>query len=115
MTFASASAYLLGTINETVSRRNPARLDRMRSLLRELGDPHTAYPTLHIGGTSGKGSTSTMLASALTASGKRVGLHTKPHLTSMVERARVDGAAISEEDFGELLEAIMPAIDRTTA
>ena len=58
MTFEEASTYLLGTINESVSRREPARLDRMRRFLHELGDPQDAYPTYHVGGTSGKGSTS---------------------------------------------------------
>ena len=82
MTYDEATRYLLGTINETVSRRNPVRLERMATLLRHLGNPHLTYPTLHVGGTSGKGSTSTMLAAALTESGKRVGLHTKPHLSS---------------------------------
>ena len=115
MTFAGAASYLLGTINETVSRRSPSRLDRMRFFLSELGDPQNAYPTFHVGGTSGKGSTATMIAVALTASGKRVGLHTKPHLTSMTERARVDGVPIDPEAFGELLEEMMPAIERTTA
>jgi dihydrofolate synthase/folylpolyglutamate synthase len=114
MTYAEASSYLLGTINETASRRHPNRLDRMQALLHHLGDPHRAYPTLHVGGTSGKGSTSTMLASALSASGKRTGLHTKPHLTSVTERARIDGVAVSEERFAELLEEMMPAIERTT-
>src|ERR1700685_787753 len=109
-----ATRYLHGPINETVSRRNPVRLERMATFLRRLGDPHLKYPTLHVGGTRRKRSTATMLAAALTESGKRVGLHTKPHLSSMTERARIDGRAISEEAFAQLLEEMMPAIERTT-
>jgi dihydrofolate synthase/folylpolyglutamate synthase len=115
MTFGSATDYLLGTINETVSRRNPMRLDRMQAFLHHLGDPHLRYPTIHVGGTSGKGSTSTMIATVLTAAGKRTGLHTKPHLASMTERARIDGTAISEDDFGALMAEMMPAIEATAA
>ena len=114
MDFSQAQSYLLGTLNETASRREPYRLDRMREFLHELGDPQEKYPVLHVGGTSGKGSTSTMLASILTASGKRTGLHTKPHLRSMTERARIDAAAITEEHFAELLDAMMPAIEIIT-
>jgi dihydrofolate synthase/folylpolyglutamate synthase len=110
MNFSQAQAYLLGTVNETASRREPYRLDRMRAFLRELGDPQDRYPTVHVGGTSGKGSTSTMIAAVLSASGKRTGLHTKPHLRSMVERARIDGVNVSEERFAELLSEMMPAI-----
>jgi dihydrofolate synthase/folylpolyglutamate synthase len=114
MTYEDATAYLLGTINETASRRNPHRLERMAAFLRRLGDPHTRYPTLHVGGTSGKGSTSTMLAAALTAAGKRTGLHTKPHLSSMTERARIDGRAIDEQTFADLLEEMRPVMDATS-
>jgi len=113
MTYREATEYLLGTINETASRRNPQRLERMSALLHNLGDPHLQYPTIHVGGTSGKGSTCTMLAGALTASGKLTGLHTKPHLSSMTERARIDGVAVSEEDFASLLEEMMPALQTT--
>ena len=60
MDFTAAQAYLVATINESVSRHSPYRLERMRAFLRELGDPQNAYPTLHVGGTSGKGSTATM-------------------------------------------------------
>jgi dihydrofolate synthase/folylpolyglutamate synthase len=112
MTFGSAQAYLLGTINETVSRRVPNRLDRMRALLAALGNPQDRYPTVHVGGTSGKGSTSTMIAAILSASGKKTGLHTKPHLTSVTERARIDGVPVSEDRFGDLLGEMMPAIER---
>jgi dihydrofolate synthase/folylpolyglutamate synthase len=113
--FSSAQSYLLGLINEHVSRRSPNRLDRIRAFVHELGDPQLRYPTVHVAGTSGKGSTATMLAAVLQASGKRVGLHTKPHLVSVTERIRIDGIAIGEELFADLLEAMMPAIDRVAS
>ncbi len=112
MTFQSAQSYLLGLINENASRRMPNRLDRMYAFLAALGDPQNAYPTVHVAGTSGKGSTSTMIAAALQASGRKTGLHTKPHLTSVTERARVDGVAIPEDDFAELIGEMQAAVDR---
>jgi dihydrofolate synthase/folylpolyglutamate synthase len=112
MIFAQAQAYLLGTINETASRRLPNRLDRMLAFLDALGNPQDRYPTLHVGGTSGKGSTATMAAAALAAAGKKTGLHVKPHLSSVTERARIDGLAISEDRFGEIMGEMMPAIER---
>ncbi len=115
MNYQGASAYLIGTINETVSRRIPYRLERMRAFMRELGDPQDRYPTIHVGGTSGKGSTATMIAAALSAAGKRCGLHTKPHLASMTERARIDGTAISEECFAETLTEMLPALARVSS
>jgi len=114
-TYREAEAYLLNTIDEVTSPRTSYKLDRMRGLLHHLGDPHRLYPTIHVGGTSGKGSTSTMIAGALRASGKRTGLHTKPHLHSMTERACIDGRPISPQRFAELLDRAMPAIDRTTS
>jgi len=113
--YEQAEGYLLDTIDEVVSRRTSYKLDRMRAFLRELGDPHRAYPTIHVGGTSGKSSTATMIAAALQAGGHRTGLHTKPHLRSMTERARIDGEPISPERFASLLDAMMPAIERTVA
>jgi dihydrofolate synthase/folylpolyglutamate synthase len=109
--FASAQSYLLGLINEHASRRSPNRLDRIRAFVAALGEPQLQYPTLHVAGTSGKGSTATMLAAALEASGKRVGLHTKPHLISATERIRINGTPISEDAFGDLLTDMMPAIE----
>lgn len=106
---------MLSTINETLSRHEPSRLERMEFLLDELGNPQLTYPTVHIGGTSGKGSTATMVAQMLTTAGFKCGLHTKPHLVSMTERARVDNIPISEAAFTELLYDIMPALESTTA
>ena len=112
MTFQSAQSYLLGLINENASRRMSNRLDRIVAFLDALGNPQDAYPTVHVAGTSGKGSTSTLIAAALQASGKRTGLHTKPHLTSVTERARIDGLAISEDEFGDLVGEMQGAVDR---
>ena len=109
MTFQSAQSYLLGLINENASRRMPNRLDRIAAFLEALGNPQDRYPTIQVAGTSGKGSTSTMLAAALQASGKKTGLHTKPHLSSVTERARVDGIPISPEAFGDLIGELQSA------
>lgn len=115
MNFPGAQSYLLGLINEHASRRSPNRLERITAFVEALGEPHLRYPTLHVAGTSGKGSTATMLAAALTASGKKVGLHTKPHLASVTERVRIDGQAISEDLFAELLTEMQPAIARVAS
>ncbi|HEY1429304.1 MAG TPA: Mur ligase family protein, partial [Candidatus Tumulicola sp.] len=113
--FERAQAYLLSTIGEAVSPRTSYKLDRMYALLYDLGDPHRAYPIVHIGGTSGKTSTSTMVASILQAAGHTTGLHTKPHLHSMTERARIDGLEITQERFAEIFAEMQPAIERVTS
>jgi dihydrofolate synthase/folylpolyglutamate synthase len=71
-------------------------LETTRALLHELGDPHRVFASVHIGGTNGKGSVATLVASALEAAGWKVGLYTSPHLVSFRERIRVNGALITE-------------------
>jgi dihydrofolate synthase / folylpolyglutamate synthase len=68
-----------------------------RALLKSLGNPHQVMPSIHIGGTNGKGSVSTLVAEALREAGWRVGLYTSPHLVSFRERIQVDGVPISED------------------
>jgi dihydrofolate synthase/folylpolyglutamate synthase len=90
-------------------------LETTRALLRELGDPHLLYPTIHIGGTNGKGSVSTLVAEALRAAGWRVGLYTSPHLVSFRERVQVDGLPISEAAVVAWTERLAPLIRRRRA
>jgi len=71
-------------------------LDNTRALLHELGHPHRVFVSVHIGGTNGKGSVSTLVAEVLREMGFRVGLYTSPHLVSFRERVQVDGVPISE-------------------
>jgi dihydrofolate synthase / folylpolyglutamate synthase len=68
-----------------------------RALLNSLGNPHQVMPSIHIGGTNGKGSVSTLVAAALREAGWRVGLYTSPHLISFRERIQVGGVPISED------------------
>lgn len=86
------------------------KLDRMHDLLARLGDPHRKYPVLHVAGTKGKGSTSALMASALTAAGYRTGLYTSPHLQDYAERIQLDGVAIPHGRLPELVEQVRPHV-----
>jgi len=69
-----------------------------------LGKPESQYPSVHVAGTNGKGSTSHMIASVLQAAGYKVGLYTSPHLQDFRERIRVNGEMISEEEVVKFIE-----------
>src|SRR5918995_2129440 len=86
-----------------------------RALLESLGDPHAVVPTIHVGGTNGKGSVCTLVAAALRQAGWRVGLYTSPHLVSFRERIRVDGVPIAEDAVADGVDALGTLIARTDA
>ena len=74
-----------------------------------LGNPHKAYPSIHVGGTNGKGSVCHLLAAILRQAGYKVGLYTSPHLLDFRERIRVNGKMIPKEyvvDFVERHRAV---------
>jgi dihydrofolate synthase/folylpolyglutamate synthase len=85
-------------------------LDRMRALMAILGSPQDSYPTIHVAGTKGKGSTSALCAAALQAAGYKVGLYTSPHLQDFCERIQVDGEPVSHAELAELVELVRPAV-----
>lgn len=87
-------------------------LDRMRAALAELGRPERAFPSILIAGTNGKGSTSTLLASALAQGGRKVGLYTSPHLLDFRERIRVDGRMLSADALVDWVERDRAIWDR---
>lgn len=84
-------------------------LHRILGLLRHVGDPHLAFPALHIGGTNGKGSISAVVASILQEAGLKVGLFTSPHLIRYNERIQVNGRPISDEDLSLLMQRVRVA------
>src|SRR5947199_7154312 len=71
-------------------------LARMRALLRALGRPERAVPSVVVAGTNGKGSTSATLASIIVESGYRAALYTSPHLVELRERWMIAGTAIDD-------------------
>ncbi len=87
-------------------------LERVTTLLAAVGNPHLGPATVHVAGTKGKGSTSAMIAAALTMSGYVTGLFTSPHLHTFRERIRVDDELISEDDFAQLTERLWPHVER---
>ena len=75
-------------------------LDRIRALTNVMGDPHLAYPVIHVTGTNGKGSTTLMITELLKARGLHVGTYTSPHLERVNERIRLDGEPLDDDAFG---------------
>ena len=87
------------------------KLYNIRALLARVGDPHLRYPVIHVAGTKGKGSVATMSANIVTASGRKTGLFTSPHLQRIHQRIVIDGVPISNQDFEAVLAQLDPQID----
>ncbi len=85
-------------------------LDRMQALLEKLGNPHLAYPVIHVTGTKGKGSVCALCASALQTGGHKTGLYTSPHLLDYCERIQIDGKPISHDELSDLVDEIKPVV-----
>jgi len=112
-TYLQALDYLNQFINYERQRSAPysaetLNLDRMRTLLDRLGNPHQAFPSIHVAGTKGKGSTAAMIDAILRAAGYRAGLYTSPHLHTFRERMRVNGELIARDAFAALVDEIEP-------
>jgi len=82
------------------------RLDRMNQALSLFGHPEREFPSFHIAGTNGKGSTAAMLHQVLFQSGYRVALYTSPHLESFTERIRVGDEEIAPSEVIDLANEI---------
>jgi dihydrofolate synthase / folylpolyglutamate synthase len=91
-------------------------LDNIRSLLAQLGDPQMTFPSVHITGSKGKGSTAAMTAGILQKAGHKVALYTSPHLNDFRERIRLNGVMVSKDAVIASTEKIRKVYDpeRTT-
>ena len=79
-------------------------LTNIRALCTALGDPQNSFPTIHIAGTNGKGSTAHLLAAVLQAQGLQVGLYTSPHYKDFRERIKINGSFISPKAIIQFVE-----------
>ena len=104
-TYAEAEQALLSRWPET--RLDPS-LERITALTQLLGDPQHAYPVIHLTGTNGKTSTSRMIDALIRAMGLRTGRFTSPHVESMTDRISVDGQPLTEEQFLDAYNDLVP-------
>ncbi|HXM33417.1 MAG TPA: folylpolyglutamate synthase/dihydrofolate synthase family protein [Chthoniobacterales bacterium] len=119
MNYEASVRYLLSLGRELAAPTQAAAakfdLENITVLAERLGHPERAYPSAHIAGTNGKGSTAAFLESILRHAGFRTGLNTSPHLEKINERIRVHGVEISDEAFAETFTRIQVLIEELLA
>src|ERR1700731_2810253 len=119
MNYEASVRYLLSLGRELAAPTQAAAtkfdLENITVLAERLGRPDRAYPTAHIAGTNGKGSTAAFLESILRHAGFRTGLNTSPHLEKINERIRVNGEEISDAAFAETFTRIQALIEELLA
>ena len=110
MTYDEAVAFWYARVNYEAKAAAPTdlKLERMRALLRRLGDPHLRLRVVHLAGTKGKGSTAALLEAAVRAAGYRTGLFTSPHLERVEERIQVNRELITSGELAARLTEIRP-------
>lgn len=105
----------LARLFERTRGRIAPGLERTHALLAALNHPERAYPSFHVAGTNGKGSTCATIDALLRAGGHRVGRFASPHLVDPRERFLIDGRAIPSDDVEALLARIEVEADRIGA
>jgi dihydrofolate synthase/folylpolyglutamate synthase len=103
--FAEALAELDGRQPESMPQPDLSRITAVAEL---LDDPQLTYPTIHVTGTNGKTTTARLAALLACAHGLSTGLYTSPHLESITERLQLCGEVITESEFGEEYEHLLP-------
>lgn len=86
-------------------------LIRTEKILEYLGNPHKKLKCIHVAGTNGKGSTSTMITQILIESGYCVGMYTSPFLEEFEERIQINGESISKEDLSDIVTEVSNAVE----
>jgi len=111
MTYRKAEDYLF------VRRAKDMKLGlkNMQDLVDLLNHPERQFPSVHIAGTNGKGSTAAILESILRQAGYRTGLYISPHLIDMRERITIRGKCIPKKKLVAMLENMIPSIEATDA
>jgi dihydrofolate synthase/folylpolyglutamate synthase len=86
-------------------------MERIKQLLFVLGHPENQVRTIHVAGTNGKGSVTTMISTILLEAGCRVGTFTSPHLVRYNERIRINGRDITDGEFAQVLTTVREFAD----
>jgi len=116
MNYTESVNYLL-TLGRELAAPSHARatkfeLTNIRALAARMGNPQEQFRSIHVAGTNGKGSTAAMTESVLRRAGYRTGLYTSPHLESINERIRLNGAPITDEEFAAAFTRLHALIEQ---
>ena len=106
MTYSEAVQYLYASrppFHQVGASVYKPGLENTLRLMAHVGEPHLHLKAIHVAGTNGKGSTAHLIAAALQASGRKVGLFTSPHLVSLTERIRINGQPIPEQVIADFV------------
>ena len=114
--YQDALDYLYNFIDYSMKRnfRNAAEkfdLDRMREFMDHLGNPQNDYKIIHVAGTKGKGSVSSLCANVLSTQGYKTGLYTSPHMIEFTERIQINGEDIGKAALADLVDQIKPVTE----
>ncbi|MBF5058671.1 bifunctional folylpolyglutamate synthase/dihydrofolate synthase [Candidatus Neptunochlamydia vexilliferae] len=108
----------MNSYDELFSLKGPQErrkdLSGILAAAKKLGHPERKFPTVHVGGTNGKGTVCFKLAEVLKDNGYRVGLFTSPHLFTYRERIQINGKMIPEEEVFGRLSKILPLAEEPT-
>ncbi len=113
MTYPDSVRFLYSLGNEVKTAK--LGLDRIRTLLAEIGSPQEELAIVHVAGTNGKGSTAAMIEAGLRYAGLRTGLFTSPHLLEPTERIQIDGVPVSSALFVDAFEEVHHSAERLIA
>lgn len=110
MKYSSIISYLY---NLRSSKGIDLTAERIKDALSAAGNPHEKFKSIHIAGTKGKGSISTMLASILKESSYNIGLYTSPHLIDFRERIQINNRKILKKDVREIFSECKNIIEKS--
>ncbi|HUS05914.1 MAG TPA: folylpolyglutamate synthase/dihydrofolate synthase family protein [Bryobacteraceae bacterium] len=113
MTYPDSVEYLYALGNESKSLK--LGLGPITKLLAALANPQKSFPSIHVAGTNGKGSTCAMIEAGLRAAGIRTGLFTSPHLVEPTERIQINGIPATSEEFLSAFHQVHAAAEELLA
>lgn len=110
--FESAKDFLFNRLTDSKEKLfgRELGLQRATEWLRQLGDPQESYPSIHIAGTSGKGSTGYMISSILSALNQKVGTILSPHVYDVRERLLINQSYIPDKEFTHRTQELIKPI-----
>lgn len=98
-------------IHSTYNFGSKLGLDNITRLMELLGNPQDGFKIIHVAGTNGKGSTSNMIQSVLTASGYKTGLFISPYLEEFTERIQIDNKQIDKDSLIKITAEVKEKVD----